>query len=470
MINRRDFLKGTTAMALSGVMPEALSSASEPSSRRPNVLIFFTDQQRWDTVGAYGSPMGLTPTLDALARQGVLFQQAVTTQPVCAPARACLWTGMHQNRHGVWRNALGLSPEIPTIAHHFQRAGYTTGYIGKWHLAPREVGNGAVPKEWRGGFTDFWEVSNVLELVSHPFEGTLYDAEGKEIPFSGVYRTDFLTQRAVRFLKEVGKDPFLLVISHLEPHQQNDWNRYVAPEGYAQRYADPWVPEDLRPLPGDWFSQLPDYYGCVARLDENLATILQTLAETGRLENTIIVFVSDHGCHFRTRNGEYKRSPHESSIRIPLVMAGPGLPRAQVVPEVVSLVDIAPTLLELAGIPVPAEMQGRSLLPLMRREVASWREEAFVQISESMVARALRTERYTYCAVALDKHGWNDPHSDRYTEWYLYDLYTDPHQLVNLAGKRQVEPIAEQLRARLRDRIREVEGMDVQIAPYPVPM
>ncbi|MDW8290938.1 MAG: sulfatase-like hydrolase/transferase [Armatimonadota bacterium] len=469
MLSRRDFLKGTTVMALSGMLTEAHASASEPSSQRPNFLLFFTDQQRWDTVGAYGSPMGLTSTLDALARRGVLFQQAVTTQPVCAPARACLWTGMYQNRHGVWRNALGLSPDIPTVAHHLKRAGYTVGYIGKWHLAPREVGNGAVPAEWRGGFTDFWEASNVLELVSHPYEGKLFDAEGKEIAFSGVYRTDFLTQRAVRFLKEVGKEPFLLVISYLEPHQQNDWNRYVGPEGYAQRYANPWVPEDLRPLPGDWHSQLPDYYGCVARLDENLATILQTLAETGRLQNTVIVFVSDHGCHFRTRNGEYKRSPHESSIRIPLVMAGAGLNRSLMVPEVVSLVDIAPTLLEIAGLHVPSEMQGRSLMPLIRREIGGWRNEAFVQISESMVARALRTERYTYCAVALGKEGWNDPYSDRYTEWYLYDLYADPHQLVNLAGRRQYEAVAQDLRERLRSRIREVEGMEVQIDPCPIP-
>lgn len=449
-------------MALGSMLPEA-QSVSPPQP--PNVLVFFTDQQRWDTIGAYGSPMGLTPTLDALARRGVLFQHAVTTQPVCAPARACLWTGMYQNRHGVWRNGLGLSPEVPTIAHHFKQAGYTVGYIGKWHLAPNELGHGAVPREWRGGFTDFWEASNVLELVSHPYEGKLFDAGGKEIPFSGVYRTDFLTQTAVRFLKEVDKDPFLLVVSYLEPHQQNDMNRYVAPEGYSKRYANPFVPEDLRPFPGDWYSELSDYYGCIARLDENLSTILQALAETGRLENTLVVFVSDHGCHFRTRNNEYKRSPHESSIRIPLVMAGAGFNRSRVVPEVVSLADVAPTLLAAAGLPIPSEMQGRSLLPLVERRAEGWRNEAFIQISESMVARALRTERYTYCAVATDKNGWEHATGERYTEWYLYDLYTDPHQMVNLVARRPYQQVANDLRERLRARIAEVEGMDVQIEP-----
>lgn len=242
-------------------------------------------------------------------------------------------------------------------------------------------------------------------------------------------------------------------------------NRYVAPEGYAKRYASPFVPEDLRPFPGDWYSELPDYYGCIARLDENLSTILQALAETGRLENTLVVFVSDHGCHFRTRNNEYKRSPHESSIRIPLVMAGAGFNRSLVVPEVVSLADVAPTLLAAAGLPVPSDMQGRSLLPLVERRAEGWRNEAFIQISESMVARALRTERYTYCAVATDKNGWEHATGERYTEWYLYDLYTDPHQTVNLVARRPYQQAANDLRERLRARIAEVEGMDVQIEP-----
>ncbi len=457
-------------MAVTGVAsPEVLAHA-EPTNaepKRPNFLIFFTDQQRWDSVGVYGNPIGLTPTLDALARRGTLFTNAVTTQPVCAPARACLWTGMYQNRHGVWVNGRGLAPEIPTLARHLKQAGYVTGYIGKWHLAPYRNPEqyGPVPREWRGGFEDLWEASNVLEHTSHPYEGSLYDDQGKEIRFEGVYRTDFLTQRAVRFLKEVDKEPFLLVISYLEPHQQNDMKRFVAPEGYAARYANPFVPEDLRPFPGDWFRELPDYYGCIARLDDNLATLLQALDETGRLDDTVVVFVSDHGCHFCTRNTEYKRSPHESSIHIPLVIAGPHFNRSVVVPEVVSLVDIAPTLLEVAGLPeAAAPMQGRSLLPLVERRVAGWRNEAFVQISEYMLGRALRTERFTYCAIARDRSA-TDPSSERYVEWFLYDLHADPHQLVNLVARAPYREVSRELRERLISRIREVEGMDVQIEP-----
>ncbi|MFN3422948.1 MAG: sulfatase-like hydrolase/transferase, partial [Armatimonadota bacterium] len=350
--------------------------------------------------------------------------------------------------HGVWRNGIGLSPEIPTIAHYFKQAGYTVGYIGKWHLSGK--GPGSVPPEYRGGFVDLWEAANALEFTSHPYEGVIYDAEGKEIRFKGVYRTNFLTQRAINFLRQVGNDPFLLVISYLEPHQQNDWNRFVAPEGYAIKFANPFVPHDLRPFPGDWQKELPDYYGCIARLDENLGEILKALEELGRLDDTIIVFTSDHGCHFRTRNAEYKRSAHEGSVRIPLVIAGPKFNRPQVVPEVVSLVDVAPTLLEAVGLTVPKEIQGRSLLPLVERKVEGWRNEAFIQISESMVGRALRTERWKYCVVAPEKQVVRDPTtgkyvdwqlhgpgSEKYVEWQLYDLYADPFELVNLAGRRE---------------------------------
>ena len=451
MVTRREFLRQSGVMAMSALSDRVSEGQGASSKNRPpSVLIFFTDQQRWDTVGVYGSPMNLTPNLDALARKGTLFQVAITNQPVCAPARACLWTGMYQTKHGVWRNGIGLSPEIPTIAHHFKKAGYIVGYIGKWHLSPGKLGAGFVPPEYRGGFVDLWEAANVLEFTSHPYEGAIYDADGKEIRFSNIYRTDFLTQRAIRFLKEVGDKPFLLVISYLEPHQQNDWNRFVAPEGYAAKFANPFVPHDLRPFPGDWQKELPDYYGCVARLDENLGEILKALAELGRLDDTIIVFTTDHGCHFRTRNAEYKRSAHEGSVRIPLVIAGPGFNRSMVVPEVVSLVDVAPTLLEAVGLPVPKEMQGKSLLPLVERKVEGWRNEVFIQISESMVGRALRTERWKYCVVAPDKEGPRDPSSDRYVEWQLYDLYADPFELVNLAGRREYREIAAQLRERLK--------------------
>lgn len=424
-----------------------------PATQRPNVLLVFVDQQRWDTLGVNGSPMDLTPTLDGLARQGIRFQLPITNQPVCAPARACLLTGQYATTHGVWRNGLGLTGHEQTLATSLKAAGYRTGYIGKWHLAPKEAGQGWVPPAYRGGFADFWEAANLLEFTSQPFETVLYDASGAEVRPPG-YRVDAMTDRAIHFLRESATpsgrgDPFCLMVSYLEPHHQNDVDEYVAPEGYAQRYANPFIPPDLRPLPGSWPSQLPGYYGCIARIDENVGRLMATLQEQGLAENTIVVFTCDHGCHFRTRNAEYKRSCHDSSLRVPLVICGAGMNRRLVIPEPVGLVDVAPTLLEAAGVPVPETMQGRSFLPLINREVQDWPEEVFAQISESMVGRALRSERWTYCAAAPGAEGNRASGADVYVDSHLYDNFADPHQLVNLVGRRQYQAVCAELRSRL---------------------
>jgi len=412
---------------------------------RPNVLVVFTDQQRWDTVGCYGNPMDLTPNLDRMAERGVTFQHAFTCQPVCGPARASLQTGKYATKVGVWKNHIPLPEGERTPAHHFKEAGYRVGYIGKWHLAA--TGEKPVPPELRGGY-DFWEAADVLEFTSHPYDTVLYDVEGREVRVPG-YRVDALTERAINFIRD-GGEPFFLFLSYLEPHQQNDWNRFVAPEGYAERYANPYVPPDLKAFPGDWFQHLPDYYGMVARIDECLGKLTTTLEELGISKRTIVVFTSDHGCHFRTRNTEYKRSCHESSIRIPLVIRGPGFEGPKVVRELVSLVDVAPTLLEAAGIPVPPEVQGRSLMPLVRGEADGWRNEVFVQISEYLVGRAVRTPRWKYCVFAPEKEGGRDPSSRRYVERHLYDLASDPYELVNLVGRREYREVAEELRERLK--------------------
>ncbi|HET7099959.1 MAG TPA: sulfatase-like hydrolase/transferase, partial [Terriglobia bacterium] len=219
---------------------------------------------------------------------------------------------------------------------------------------------------------------------------------------------------------------------------QNDANAFVPPEGYIERYQNPFAPKDLRFFPGDWQAQLPGYYGDIKRIDESVGTVLKTLAEENLEDNTIVLFISDHGCHFRTRNTEYKRSPHESSIHIPLIMQGPGLNRSRKISEVVSMVDVTPTLLDAAGLPVPASMKGRSFMPVISQPKgrANWRNEAFVQISASMVARALRTDQWTYCVVDPTGNGDLDPHSTHYQEYQMYNLAADPHQLLNLAGRK----------------------------------
>ena len=140
------------------------------------------------------------------AQLHVTFANAITNQPVCSPSRACLFTGTYATRHGVWRNGIPLDPESVTLAKLFRSAGYTANYVGKWHLAPESHQDpatlGPVPKQYRGGFDDFWEGCNVIELTSHPYEGSIWDSEGKEIHFKDIYRVDFITERVVRFLRQ----------------------------------------------------------------------------------------------------------------------------------------------------------------------------------------------------------------------------------------------------------------------------
>jgi len=461
---RRDFLKVSAALVAAAAPAPGLPVSP---GRPPNVVIYIADQFRWDVLGAYGrTPMQVTPHLDAMARRGTLFQ-AVTNQPVCAPSRATLLTSQYATQHGVWRNGIALAPSLPTLARSLHDAGYSANYVGKWHLGPgdRPALEGPVAPEYRGGFSDFWEASNVLEHTSHPYEGSLWDGAGNELKYNGQYRVDFITDRALRFLRQPQPRPFLLVVSQLEPHFQNDWNRFVAPEGYAARFQNPFVPHDLRFFPGDWQQQLPDYYGACARIDESVGRLLTVLDETGHTDNTIVVFLSDHGCHFETRNREYKRSPHESSIRVPLVVQGPGFNGGYRPPELVGTIDVAPTLLAAAGVTAPTVMQGRDARVLMQPDHPAWDDEVFIEISEAMVGRALRTRQWTYCVVAPDENGGKVSAARRYQEYQMYDLAADPHQLVNLAGRKETQAAAAELRARLKQRMVAAGETEPEIVP-----
>jgi arylsulfatase A-like enzyme len=176
---------------------------------------------------------------------------------------------------------------------------------------------------------------------------------------------------------------------------------------------------------------------------------MDELKTQGILENSIVALTTDHGCHFRTRNSEYKRSCHEASIRIPLVVRGPGFQDGKTVTRLVSTLDLAPTLIEAAGIKVPDGMQGKSLMPLVRGDTAHWRNEIYVQMREEALGRAIRTERWKYCVFDPDVTDRKQPYSEHYVERHLYDLGIDPNEIVNLAGRTDTREISAQLRERL---------------------
>lgn len=421
---------------------------------RPNIIFFFTDQQRWDTCGLHGNPLGLTPTFDRLATAGTHARYAFTCQPVCGPARSCLQTGLYATATGCFRNRIPLPADARTLAHHFTAGGYATAYIGKWHLAdgPR----GPVARAGRGGY-DYWLAANAPELVSDAYDCRVYDDEQREIHLPG-HRIDALTDAAIRYISgRAGQaNPYFLFLSFLEPHHQNHRDDYPAPLGYAERYTSRWSPPDLAALTGNAPQSLGGYYGMVKRLDEALGRLVDVLHSTGQLEETIIVFTSDHGSHFRTRNSQDKCSPHDASIRVPLAFHGGPFRGGGDLRQFVSLIDLPPTLLDAAGLPVPPEMQGRSVLSLLRggaNAASTWPDDVFIQISETEVGRAIRTARWKYSVVARGVDPVENAWAENFEESCLYDLFADPYELTNLIGFESHRPLADRLRQRLLTRM-----------------
>ncbi len=415
------------------------------TQNRPNIIVFFTDQQRWDTTGLHGNPLGLSPNFDRLARAGTDVHYSITCQPVCGPARACLQTGLYATETGCFHNGVALPRESRTLAHYFSEAGYDTAYIGKWHLS--DEAHGPVSPAQRGGY-DYWLASNLLEFTSDAYDLVMYDNEGAAQKLPG-YRVDAQTDAMIRYISEHQDAPFFMFSSFIEPHHQNHRDDYPPPVGYLERYRGRWMPPDLAALGGSAHQQMAGYLGMIKRLDEALGRLVDALISLDMLDNTIILFTSDHGCHFKTRNAEYKRSCHDASVRVPTMFHGGPFAGGGRLQQTVSLLDLPPTLLDAAGIPVPAQMQGRSIMPLLTGADADWPDEVFIQISESHVGRAIRSRRWKYAVTAPDKDGWDDMNSDAYVESELYDLLADPNELHNRAGCESHRDIADVLRSRL---------------------
>ncbi len=431
-----------------------------------NIIVFFTDQQRWDTLGLNGNPLGLTPHFDRLARSGTFFREAVTPQPVCGPARACLQTGQYATTNGVHRNGKMLKPDAPKLAELFSERGYRTAYIGKWHLS-EGTGDGPVPRENRAGYQD-WLAANCVELTSGPYSACLWDADNQRVDLPG-YRSDAVTDAAIRYIAgraATPAEPYLLFLSHLEPHHQNTDDSYPPPHGLEHDYKGRWMPMDLQALGGSSARDWAGYCAMVKRLDDGLGRLMDALESTGQADRTTVVFISDHGCHFKTRNDEYKRSPHESSIRVPFAIWGAGWNGGGEHRCPASLVDLAPTLLDTAGIPIPPAMQGRSLRPVTRGDSSHWPEESFIQFGDGNLppGRALRTSRWKYAVVA-DEQTAGQADANLYREMCLYDLRADPYEFDNLIHSAPHTPVREDLRRRLLRRMRSIDEPQTAIVP-----
>lgn len=419
-----------------------------------NIVFYFSDQQRWDTVNEE-----VTPNLMKLADEGVLFENSFTCQPVCGPARSCLQSGMYATETGCYTNGIALPQDITPLAEYFNRAGYQTAYIGKWHLgSDKYPGIGvhcektAIPKDRQGKY-QYWRAADCLEFTSHGYDGYVFDGDGNKIDFTG-YRADCINDFALEFLDKREKDkPFFLFVSQLEPHHQNDRNCFEGYKETIEKYKDYPLPNDLTFLKGDYKEMYPDYISAINRLDYNVGKLVAKLKQQGIYEDTIIIYTSDHGCHFKTRNMEYKRSCHESSIHTPLIIKGGGFEGGKRDNRLVSLIDLPPTMLSMAGIKTPPNFKGYDLTketddPETRRKCV------FMQISESQCGRAVRTDRFMYSVKDLNPTGYLHENSKVYFEDYLYDLKKDPIEKHNLVKDPKYAHVRRELKYLLLEEIR----------------
>ncbi|EHR36079.1 sulfatase-like hydrolase/transferase [Helcococcus kunzii] len=434
---------------------------------KKNILLYFTDQQRWDTLGSYGYPLDVSPVVDELAEDGVLFENAFSPQPVCGPLRSIFQSGQYPTTIGTYRNNIMLPHDIKTLANYMEDLGYENAYVGKWHLASQADPQGnfeyyhsttAIPMEFRGGYKGFWRVADALEETSHGYDGYVFDENNNKLEFKG-YRVDKITDFGLEFFDQYDKEkPFFLTISHIEPHHQNDRHTYEGPEGSKERFKDYVLPKDLEVLSevypqADAHEEYPDYLGQIRSIDDNLGRIIDRLKKEDLFDNTVIIFISDHGSHFKTRNNDehlhgaddYKRTAHASASHVPFIIYGPGFKGGKRIDDIISTASLPKTILSIAGYDVGDKMIGEDLTKIIDGSKVSRNNLAFIQISESRVGRAIRTEDYLYAVYAPGKDGFEESSSDYYLDDYLYDLKKDPFELNNVVHDEEYSEIRDQL-------------------------
>ena len=373
-----------------------------------------------------------------------------------------------------------LPRDVKTLANYMEEAGYETAYVGKWHLASDgelektpviDHTVTAVPLEYRGGYTGFWRAADVLEFTSHGYDGFVFDENNQRIDFKG-YRADCINDFALEYLDQYQwEKPFFMTVSQIEPHHQNDHNHYEGPEGSKEKYANFVLPHDLEVLKGNAAAEYPDYLGQCASLDENLGRLVDKLKEKGLYESTIIIYASDHGSHFKTRNtdshlngyDDYKRSGHDGALHVPLVIAGGPFRGGKEVRELVSTESLPKTILAMAGVDMQDAMIGENLLDVVEKKNPQRENQVFAQISESRIGRVVRTEDYLYGVYAPGINGGEQGAAEIYADDYLYDLKKDPWQLENVVSDPAYQKAKEDLRSRLLDWIARAEGSRPEI-------
>lgn len=447
---------------------------------KPNILLLLTDQQRYDSLGFNGNKIIHTPNLDQLAERGVKFTHAFTPSQICTPARASLFSGKYIHNHrAVWN--VGQSPigknKVATsnkfLTEILADAGYHTATIGKWHLGPDDSRRGKYVIT--ADYQDTNDESNnhySNHLKSHGFPGwdthftKSVDSNSRYAGISGYpkehFFSNYIADQAVDFLNRNTKKPFFLCVSDFYPHCP-----WIPPEPYHQLYSPELIQlsknihDKLLSKPSvqrsyhahkscagltaeDYKRYTSLYYGVISLIDEAYGKILKTITELGLDKNTMIIFTSDHGemlgNHQLLTKGPYM---YDEIVRIPLCIKFPGNNLKGTNHELVSLIDLVPTVFDTAGLEIPIDLDGKSLLPMLQEETSRWRECVFSQYWYKIkngpgIISMARNKNWKYCHHITD-----------FDE--LYDLNNDPEEMNNLCFDPKYKSTLNEMRSILFD-------------------
>lgn len=470
---RREVLQSSLAVAggmlASSVAPSLLSA--QPSAKRPNLVFFLGEGQRADALSIAGHPFLKTPNQDRIGREGMRLRNAFCTNALCAPARATLLTGMYSKSTGALSNAhlkVPLPADIPLFTDLLREAGYETAIVGKVH-----VHNGVEERNW-----DYYFGHNNAsnDYVNPFFKEGRNGKVGPEIQYEGQYPDDLAVDRALAWLEENrGEKPFCLLVWFVAPHEP-----FFRPRRHFDLYNDTAISkpatfdDDLKGYPGkpkcfvDAGNKLgttmrhvacgsldgvaKNYYAGLVSTDENVGRILDYLEKKNILDDTAIVHTSDHGYFLGEWRLFDKRLMHEPSIRVPLMIRYPKrIPAGTIRDEMILDIDMAPTFLDIAGIPVPSQMEGKSILPLAHENDPSFRKEWYYEYFEwpnpegVRPHRGIRTENHKLIHYVMEPQ-----------EFELYDLARDPGETQNLYDRTEYIAVRQKLLGRLDELSRRV--------------
>ena len=456
-------------------------TAGSQARRRPNVLFIMGDDHAPYVIGAYGAKLARTPNLDKLAAGGARFNHAYANSPVCTPSRQSLITGKLPHAAGVTLLATPLAEDQLTIAEHLKNFGYRTGAVGKMHfnsqlkhgfdyrvdrpdhlrwlkerqeagLSRQIPANVRVKPEWRP-FRDparIWLNSDALPIGQFD-----EDAEGT-----------FFARKAVEFLERKSDQPFCLWLSFYEPHSPFDYPiEYAGTFDPKEMPVGKIGPEDGKQIPRVFADLTQEekqgivaaYYTSVAYLDKNIGLALDALKRLKLDENTLVVYVGDHGYNLGHHGRFEKHSFWETAVRAPLIVSFPQrFKSGRVIDGLVEFIDLAPTILDVCGVSHPAGLQGRSLLPLLLGRTTKGRDHVFSEYLFGWEEAMIRTEKWKliYTKGDIDRaDGYETAYPKPGKSKRLYNVVKDPDEMTNLANRPEFRKVVEQLQGKLYERL-----------------